>query len=46
MIIQTFYHRFAQSVHSTIDVAVGGTLMNKMEDDVYNLIEEIALNNF
>jgi len=30
----------------TIDTAAGGTLMNKTEDEAYNLIEEITLNNF
>jgi len=46
MIIQTLYSGVTQVVRSTIDVAVGGTLMNKMEDEVFNLIEEMALNNF
>jgi len=32
---------------STIDEeAAGGTLMNKTEDEVYNLIEEMTLNNY
>jgi len=35
-----------QSVRSTIDAAAGGTLMNKTEDEAYNLIEEMTLNNF
>jgi len=46
MIIQTFYNGVTQPVQSTIDTAAGGTLMNKMEDEAYNLIEEMALNNF
>ena len=33
-------------MRSTIDAAVGGTLMNKMEDEAFNLIEKMALNNF
>ena len=33
-------------MQSTIDAAAGGTLMNKAEDKAYNLIEEMALNNF
>jgi len=28
-----------------IDTAMGGTLMNKTEDEAYNLIEQMALNN-
>jgi len=35
-----------QSVRSTIDAAAGGTLMSKREDEAYNLIEEMTLNNF
>ena len=46
MIIQAFYNGVTQSVRSTIDAAAGGTLMNKTEDEAYNLIEEMALNNF
>jgi len=46
MIIQAFYNGVTQLVRSTIDVATGGTLMNKTENDVYNLIEEMMLNNF
>ena len=29
-----------------IDAAAGGTLMSKIEEEVYNLIEEMALNNY
>jgi len=46
MIIQNFYNGITQSVRSTIDVAAGGTLMNKTEDEAYNLIEKMTLNNF
>jgi len=46
MIIQIFYNGVTQSVRSTIDTAAGGTLMSKTEDEAYNLIEEMALNNF
>ena len=31
---------------STIDVAAGGTLMNKTKDEAYNLIEEMMLNRY
>jgi len=33
-------------MRSNIDTAAGGTLMNKTEDEAYNLIGEMALNNF
>jgi len=35
-----------QSVRSTVDATVGGTLMSKTGDKAYNLIEEMAPNNF
>ena len=35
-----------QSVRSTIYAAAGGTLINKTEDEAYNLMEEMARNNF
>ena len=43
---QAFYNGVTQSVRSTIDAAAGGTLMSKTEDEAYNLIEEMTLNNF
>jgi len=46
MIIQAFYNGVTQLVRSTIDAVAGGTLMNKIEDEAYNLIEKMALNNF
>jgi len=46
MIIQTFYNRVTQPVWSTIDAAVGDTPIIKTEDEAYNLIEEMVLNNF
>jgi len=33
-------------VRSIIDAAAGGTLMSKMEEEAYNLIKEMALNNY
>jgi len=29
-----------------LNAATGGTLMSKTEEEVYNLIEEMALNNY
>ena len=46
MIVQAFYNGVTQPVRSIIDVVAGGTLMNKTEDDAYNLIEDMMLNNF
>jgi len=46
MIMQAFYNGVTQPVRSTIDATAWGTFMNKTEDEAYNLIEEMALNNF
>jgi len=46
MVVQTFYNGLTQPVRLMIDVAAGGTLMSKTEEKAYNLIEEIALNNY
>ena len=46
MVVQTFYNGVTQPVRSMIDAAAGGTLMSKTEEEAYNLIEEMALNNF
>jgi len=44
--MQTSYNGVTQPLRSTIDAAAGGTLMKKIEDEAYNLIEEMARNNF
>ena len=44
--MHTFYNGVTQLLRSTIDVAAGGTLINEIEDEAYNLIEEMTLNNF
>lgn len=46
MIIQAFYNGMAHCVWSTIDAAARGTLVNKTDDEAYNLIQEMTLNNF
>jgi len=46
MLVQAFYNGVTQLIRFTIDEPGGGTLMNKTEDKAYNLIEEIALNNY
>jgi len=46
MVVQTFYNEVTQPVRSMIDAAAGGTLMSKTEEEAYNLIEEMTLNNY
>jgi len=46
MIIQTFNNGVPQFMRFTIVAAVSGSLVNKTEDEAYNQIEEMALNNF
>ena len=46
MIVQIFYNGITQVMRSMIDAAVNGTLMSNTEDEVYNLIEEMALNHY
>jgi len=46
MIVQAFYNGVTQPVRSTVNTVAGGTLMNKIKDEVYNLIEKMAINNF
>jgi len=46
MIVHAFYKGVTQPMQSTIDIATGDTLMNKIEDGTYNLIEEMVLNNY
>ena len=46
MVVHTFYKRATQSVQSMIDAGVGRTLMSKTEEEAYNLIEEMVLNNY
>jgi len=46
MVVQTFYNGVTQPVRSMIDAATGETLVSKTEEEAYNLIEEMALNNY
>jgi len=46
MIVHAFYDGVTQPVRSITDVPSGGTLTNKTEDEAYNLIEEMTVNNF
>jgi len=46
MIIEAFCNSVTQALKSFIDAVARGTLMSKIEDEAYNLIEEMALNSF
>ena len=46
MIVQMFYNEIAQPIRSTIYAGAGEALMNETEDKIYNLVKEIALNNY
>jgi len=46
MVVQTFYNEVTQPVKSMINAVVEGTLMSKTEEEAFNLIEEMALNNY
>ncbi|XP_038976409.1 uncharacterized protein LOC113461320 [Phoenix dactylifera] len=46
LIVQTFYNGLTHSVRITIDAAAGGTLMSKSTEEAYELLEEMASNNY
>ena len=46
MMVQMFYNGVSQPVRSMINAITGGTLMSKMEEDAFNLIEETTLNSY
>jgi len=46
MVVQTFYNGVTRLVRSMIDAAAGGALMSKTEEEAYNLIQEMRLNNY
>jgi len=46
MVVQTFYNGVTQSVRVMIDAATDDTLMSKIKDEAYNLIEEMTINNY
>jgi len=46
MMVQTFYNGVTQPGRSMIDVAARGTLMSKTEEEAYNLIKKMVLNNY
>ena len=44
--MQTFYNCITQAMRSMIDTAMGDMLMNKSNNEAYNVIEEMAINNY
>ncbi|WRX19288.1 Retrotransposon gag domain - like 10 [Theobroma cacao] len=44
--VQTFYNGLSGQVRTTIDAIAGAALMAKSIDKAYNLLEEIATNNY
>jgi len=46
MIVQAFYNEVTQAMRSMIDVVGERILINKTEDEAYNLIVEVVLNNY
>lgn len=46
LIVQTFYNGLVAATRTTIDAAAGGALMGKSIDEAYDLLEEMASNNY
>jgi protein-tyrosine-phosphatase len=46
MQVQNFYNGLNASTRTLIDAASGGAFMSKSQDDAYNLLEEMAMNNY
>ncbi|WRX31367.1 Reverse transcriptase domain - like 10 [Theobroma cacao] len=44
--VQTFHNGLIWSIKTTIDAVAGGALMSKNAADAYNLLEEMASNNY
>ncbi|WRX08623.1 Retrotransposon gag domain - like 6 [Theobroma cacao] len=44
--LMIFYNGLVGSIKTTIDAAAGGALMSKNATDTYNLLEEMASNNY
>ena len=44
--MHAFFIGVTHPLRSTIGAAIGSTVMNKIEDETYNLIEEMTINNF
>ena len=46
LLVQTFYNGLNSQVRTSIDAAAGGALMAKNYDEAYNLLENMAANNY
>lgn len=46
MQVQNFYNGLSGSTRTLIDAASGGEFMGKNQDDAYDLLEEMAMNNY
>ena len=44
--VQTFYNGLGSNTRTMIDATAGGTLMEKTPDASYELLEEMAFNNY
>jgi len=44
--VQNFYNGLNASTRTLIDAASEGAFMSKSQDDAYNLLEEMAMNNY
>lgn len=44
--VQTFYNGLQSATRTSIDAAAGGTLMKKSPEEAYELVEEMATNNY
>ena len=44
--VQTFYNGLGSNTRTMIDAAAGGTLMGKTPEVAYELLEEMASNNY
>jgi hypothetical protein len=46
MQVWNFYNRCNVSIRTVIDTPSNGAFMSKSQDDAYNLLEEMAMNNY
>ena len=46
MQVQNFYNGLVVSIKTLIDTAVGGAFMSETQDEAFDLLEEMAMNNY
>lgn len=46
LLVQTFYNGLSSSNRTLVVAAAGGAINNKTEDDAYELIEQMSINNY